>query len=150
MKVPCLLRGVAVEDPKSPHGVRLLIEDYPYAVDGLEIWSVIKEWVRDYCSFYYKNDEMIQKDSEPQSWWKEAERKSYLPNRPTVSRRFMPEEAPPEYEELKSNLDKAFLKTIIAQLQTLLEFPHRNPVKDSSDEVYLDRDTKNGQQTRNH
>ncbi|XP_049388110.1 linoleate 9S-lipoxygenase 6-like, partial [Solanum stenotomum] len=32
-------RGVAVEDSSSPHGVRLLIEDYPYAVDGLEIWS---------------------------------------------------------------------------------------------------------------
>ncbi|RYQ88946.1 hypothetical protein Ahy_B09g095845 isoform G [Arachis hypogaea] len=34
-----LKRGVAVEDSSSPHGVRLLIEDYPYAADGLEIWG---------------------------------------------------------------------------------------------------------------
>ncbi|KAA0874857.1 hypothetical protein EYC94_25690, partial [Enterobacter hormaechei] len=34
-----LKRGVAVEDPASPHGIRLLIEDYPYASDGLEIWA---------------------------------------------------------------------------------------------------------------
>ncbi|XP_061972046.1 probable linoleate 9S-lipoxygenase 5 [Populus nigra] len=183
-------RGVAVEDPKSPHGVRLLIEDYPYAVDGLEIWSAIKEWVRDYCSFYYKNDEMIQKDSELQSWWKEVREEGhgdlkdapwwpkmltreelidsctiiiwvasalhaavnfgqypyagYLPNRPTVSRRFMPEEGSPEYEELKSNPDKAFLKTITAQLQTLLGISLIEILsRHSSDEVYLgQRDTR--------
>ncbi|KAH1087361.1 hypothetical protein GYH30_018769 [Glycine max] len=35
-------RGVAVKDPSAPHGVRLLIEDYPYASDGLEIWDAIK------------------------------------------------------------------------------------------------------------
>ncbi|KAL3591217.1 hypothetical protein D5086_009857 [Populus alba] len=182
-------RGVAVEDPKAPHGVRLLIEDYPYAVDGLEIWSAIKEWVRDYCSFYYKNDEMIQKDSELQSWWKEVREEGhgdmkdaswwpkmqtreelidsctiiiwvasalhaavnfgqypyagYLPNRPTVSRRFMPEEGSPEYEELKSNPDKAFLKTITAQLQTLLGISLIEILsRHSPDEVYLgQRDT---------
>ncbi|KAG5012705.1 hypothetical protein JHK86_024966 [Glycine max] len=33
---------VAVKDPSAPHGVRLLIEDYPYASDGLQIWDVIK------------------------------------------------------------------------------------------------------------
>ncbi|KAJ6359790.1 hypothetical protein OIU77_003903 [Salix suchowensis] len=64
-------RGVAVDDPNSPHGVRLLIKDYPYAVDGLEIWSAIKDWVRDYCFIYYKTDEMVQNDNEIQSWWKE-------------------------------------------------------------------------------
>ncbi|KAJ4824049.1 hypothetical protein Tsubulata_038929 [Turnera subulata] len=64
-------RGMAVEDPNSPHGLRLLIQDYPYAVDGLEIWFAIKGWVKDYCSYYYKTDEMVQKDSELQSWWKE-------------------------------------------------------------------------------
>lgn len=66
-----LFRGMAVEDSSSSHGVRLLIEDYPYAADGLEIWSAIKTWVEEYCSFYYKTDEMVQKDSELQSWWKE-------------------------------------------------------------------------------
>lgn len=62
----------------------------------------------------------------------------YLPNRPTLSRQFMPEAGTPEYEELKSNPDKVYLRTITAQLQTLLgvsliEILSRH----SSDEVYL-------------
>ncbi|KAG2694821.1 hypothetical protein I3760_08G162200 [Carya illinoinensis] len=182
-------RGMAVKDSSSPHGLRLLIKDYPYAVDGLEIWSAIKTWVEDYCFFYYKTDDMVQKDSELQSWWKELREEGhgdkkdepwwpkmqkreelvetctiiiwvasalhaavnfgqypyagYLPNRPTVSRRFMPEEGTPEYAELQSDPDKAFLKTITAQLQTLLgvsliEILSRH----STDEVYLgQRDT---------
>ncbi|CAK7340716.1 unnamed protein product [Dovyalis caffra] len=182
-------RGVAVEDQHSPHGVRLLIEDYPYAVDGLEIWFAIKEWVRDYCSFYYKDDGMIQKDSELQSWWKEVREEGhgdlkdapwwpkmqtreelidsctiiiwvgsalhaavnfgqypyggYLPNRPSISRRFMPKKGSTDYEELKSNPDKAFLKTITPQLQTLLGISLIEILsKHSSDEVYLgQRDT---------
>nr|GMD09464.1 probable linoleate 9S-lipoxygenase 5 [Ipomoea batatas] len=63
--------GVAVEDSSSPNGVRLLIQDYPYAVDGLEIWSSIKTWVQDYCKIYYKSDDVVQKDTELQAWWKE-------------------------------------------------------------------------------
>ncbi|XP_050371800.1 probable linoleate 9S-lipoxygenase 4 [Argentina anserina] len=182
-------RGMALKDPNAPHGVRLLIEDYPFAVDGLNIWSAIKTWVSDYCSYYYKTDHMIQQDTELQSWWKELVEQGhgdkkhepwwpkmqtrdeliescttiiwissalhaavnfgqypfagYLPNRPTVSRRFMPEIGTPEYEELKSNPDLAFLKTITAQLQTmigvsLIEILSRH----ASDEVYLgQRDT---------
>ncbi|XP_023546456.1 probable linoleate 9S-lipoxygenase 5 [Cucurbita pepo subsp. pepo] len=177
-------RGMAIEDSNSPHGVRLVIEDYPYAVDGLEIWSAIKTWVTDYCSYYYKTDETVRDDSELQSWWKELREKGhgdkkdepwwpkmqniselidtctiiiwiasalhaavnfgqypyagYLPNRPTISRKFMPEEGTPEYKELESDPDKAFLRTITAQLQTLLgvsliEILSRH----SSDEVYL-------------
>ncbi|VFQ98729.1 unnamed protein product [Cuscuta campestris] len=64
-------RGVAVEDQNSPHGVRLLIEDYPYAVDGLEIWSSIKTWVDEYCKLHYKSNDMVLKDTELQAWWKE-------------------------------------------------------------------------------
>lgn len=58
---------MAVEDPSTPHGLRLLIEDYPYAVDGREIWSAIKTWTEDYCSFYHRADDMVQKDLELQS-----------------------------------------------------------------------------------
>jgi linoleate 9S-lipoxygenase len=184
-----LFRGVAVEDPSSPHGVRLLIEDYPYAVDGLEIWSAIKEWVRDYCSFYYKTDDRVQKDYEIQSWWKEVREEGhgdlkdapwwpkmqtreelidsctiiiwvasalhaainfgqypfggFLPNRPSMSRRLMPEEGSAEYEELKSNPEKAFLKTITSQYQTLLGISLIEILsRHTSDEVYLgQRDT---------
>ncbi|KAL8105120.1 linoleate 9S-lipoxygenase 5-like isoform X2 [Apium graveolens] len=66
-----LKRGMAVPDTSQPHGLRLLIEDYPYAVDGLEIWSAIETWVKDYCSFYYLTDESVQADTEIQSWWSE-------------------------------------------------------------------------------
>ncbi|PON81327.1 Lipoxygenase [Trema orientale] len=184
-------RGVAVKDPSCPHGLRLLIEDYPYAVDGLEIWSAIKEWVKDYCSHYYKSDEIVQKDKELQSWWKELREvghgdlkdkpwwpkmhtreelietcatviwitsalhaavnfgqypyAGYLPNRPTISRRLMPEEGTPEYEELRTNPEKAFLRTVTAELQTLVEISFIEILsKHASDEVYLgQRDSPN-------
>ena len=48
-----------------------MIEDYPYASDGLEIWDDIKSWVEEYVSFYYKSAEELQKDPELQAWWKE-------------------------------------------------------------------------------
>ncbi|XP_077213720.1 putative linoleate 9S-lipoxygenase 5 [Tasmannia lanceolata] len=182
-------RGIAVHDPNQPHNLRLLIKDYPYAVDGLEIWSAIETWVNDYCAIYYPTDDSVRVDSELQSWWTELREQGhgdkkdepwwpkmqtlsdltqtcttiiwvasalhaavnfgqypyagYLPNRPTISRRFMPTPGSPEYAELKSNPDLVFLKTITAQLQTLLgvsliEILSRH----SSDEVYLgQRDT---------
>ena len=34
-------RGMAVEDPNAPHGLKLTIEDYPYANDGLMMQSHI-------------------------------------------------------------------------------------------------------------
>ncbi|KHN11256.1 Linoleate 9S-lipoxygenase [Glycine soja] len=66
-------RGRADADPSSLHGVvRLLIEDYPYAADGLEIWSAIHSWVEEYVSFYYKSDVAIAQDTELQAFWKEV------------------------------------------------------------------------------
>lgn len=185
-----LKRGVAVEDKTQANKIRLLIRDYPYAVDGLEIWFAIKKWVSDYCSIYYKSDGEVQGDTELQQWWKEVvevghgDKKNeewwpnmdkicelvescttiiwiasalhaavnfgqypyagYLPNRPTISRRLMPEPGSKEYEELERNPDGVLLKTITSQLQTILgvsliEILSRH----SSDEVYLgQRDTK--------
>ncbi|KAJ0093190.1 hypothetical protein Patl1_25390 [Pistacia atlantica] len=142
-----LKRGMAEPDSSQPHGVRLLIEDYPFAVDGLEIWKDEPWW-----------PEMQTRDELVQSctiiiWVASALHAAvnfgqypyagYLPNRPTVSRRFMPEPGTPEYAELAEHPDVAFLKTITAQLQTLLgvsliEILSRH----STDEVYLgQRDT---------
>ena len=161
-----LIRGMAVRDSESPHGYKLLIEDYPYAVDALDIWSAIESWVKEYCSFYYKSDDMISNDAELQSWWKEIREKGhgdkkdekwwpemktfdeltetcttiiwvasalhaavnfgqypyagYHPNRPTISRRLMPEPNTPEYEELKEKPDTVFLKTISSKFQNVL------------------------------
>ncbi|KAH9618592.1 hypothetical protein KSS87_003949 [Heliosperma pusillum] len=177
-------RGVAVKDSESPHGYKLLIEDYPYAVDGLEIWSAIETWVKEYCAFYYKSDDMIISDIELQSWWKDIREKGhgdkkdetwwpemktldeltqtlatiiwiasalhaalnfgqypyagYAPNRPTISRRFMPEPNSPEYEELTTNPEGVFLKTVSNKLQTLIGISLIELLsRHSSDEVYL-------------
>ncbi|KAF3454487.1 hypothetical protein FNV43_RR04934 [Rhamnella rubrinervis] len=42
--VDLIKRGMAVNYANSPYGLRLLIEDYPYAVNGLEIWPAINTW----------------------------------------------------------------------------------------------------------
>ncbi|KAK4739247.1 hypothetical protein R3W88_002944 [Solanum pinnatisectum] len=177
-------RGVAVEDLNYPHDIRLLIQDYPYAVDGLKVWSAIKSWVTEYCNFYYKSDDAVQKDSELQAWWKELREEGhgdkkdepwwpkmqtrqeliesctitiwiasalhaavnfgqypyagYLVNRPSLSRMFMPEPGSPEYEELKTNPDKVFLKTTVPPLQALLEISVLEVLSThASDTLYL-------------
>ncbi|KAJ1420347.1 PLAT/LH2 domain [Sesbania bispinosa] len=183
--------GLAVKDPSAPHGLRLKIEDYPYAVDGLEIWDAIKTWVKDYVSLYYPTDEAVQKDTELQAWWKEAVEKGhadlkdkpwwpkmktledliescsiiiwtasalhaavnfgqypyggYILNRPTLSRRWIPEKGTPEYDEMVKNPQKAYLRTITPKYQTLIDLSVIEILsRHASDEVYLgERDTPN-------
>ncbi|ERN00821.1 hypothetical protein AMTR_s00103p00053060 [Amborella trichopoda] len=175
---------MAVVDEKKPHKLHLLIEDYPYAVDGLEIWGAISTWVQEYCAIYYPLDSAVASDTELQSWWAEVrnvghgDKRSepwwpqmstiheltdtiitliwvasalhaavnfgqytyagYMPNRPTISRRFMPEPGTTDYEKLESDPDGYFLSTITNQPLTLLgvsliEILSRH----SSDELYL-------------
>ncbi|KAI9070597.1 hypothetical protein K1719_047439 [Acacia pycnantha] len=165
LPVDLLKRGMATEDSTSPHGLNLVIKDYPYAVDGLDIWFAIKTWVQEYCSFYYEKDDTVQQDNELQSWWKELvqvghgdkkddqrwpkmkNRKEliesctiiiwitsglhaavnfgqypfggYILNRPTITRRYMPQKGTSEYEELKTNPEKAFLRTINSKDQAI-------------------------------
>lgn len=64
-------RGMAEEDPSAKHGLRLAIEDYPFAVDGLDLWAAIKQWVQDYLALYYKDNKALRDDVEVQSWWEE-------------------------------------------------------------------------------
>ncbi|KAL2470533.1 Lipoxygenase 2 [Abeliophyllum distichum] len=64
-------RGMAVKDSKAPHGLKLTIEDYPYANDGLLIWDAIKKWVTDYVTRYYPEANLVQSDNELQAWWTE-------------------------------------------------------------------------------
>ncbi|KAF7843536.1 putative linoleate 9S-lipoxygenase 5 [Senna tora] len=179
-----LKRGMAVKNPKAPYGLDLVIKDYPYAVDGLDIWDAINTWVRDYVSSYYDSDQPIQQDTELQSWWKEvvevghADLKNkpwwpkmqtreeliesctiiiwtssalhaavnfgqypfggYILNRPTLSRRFIPEEGSEEYEELVRDPKQALLKTITPKYETLLALSIIEILSShSSDEIYL-------------
>ena len=175
---------MAVEDSSAPHGLRLLIEDYPYAVDGLEIWAVIKSWVQEYVSVYYAKDDDVISDSELQHWWKEAVEKGhadlkdeawwpklqtleelvqictiiiwtgsalhaavnfgqypyggFILNRPTSSRRLLPEKGTPEYEEMVKSHQKAYLRTITSKFQTMIDLSVIEILsRHASDEVYL-------------
>ncbi|CAH1452677.1 unnamed protein product [Lactuca virosa] len=64
-------RGMAVEDPNSPHGVKLTIEDYPYANDGLLLWDAIKQWATSYVNHYYPKANLVESDVELTQWWDE-------------------------------------------------------------------------------
>lgn len=62
---------MAIPDENSEHGVRLVIEDYPFAADGLELWSAIRSWLLEYVDLIYTDEESVQNDRELQSWWAE-------------------------------------------------------------------------------
>ncbi|KAF3452585.1 hypothetical protein FNV43_RR03018 [Rhamnella rubrinervis] len=70
-------RGMAVEDPSVPHGLKLIIEDYPFANDGLVLWDAIKQWVTDYVNHYYPDGKKIESDQELQEWWTEIRTKGH-------------------------------------------------------------------------
>ncbi|KAK6925691.1 Lipoxygenase, C-terminal [Dillenia turbinata] len=70
-------RGLAEKDPTAPHGLKLAIEDYPFANDGLALWDRLKQWVSDYVNYYYPNLAQIQSDHELQSWWTEIRTKGH-------------------------------------------------------------------------
>ena len=52
-------------------GVKLVLEEYPYAKDGTEIWEAIETWVKEYCKIFYGNHDAVRNDEELQEWWKE-------------------------------------------------------------------------------
>lgn len=66
-----LLRGLAIYNPYQPENVELLFQDYPYGADGLDIWIAIKNWVTEYCSYFYEDDASLRSDNEIADWWSE-------------------------------------------------------------------------------
>lgn len=62
---------MAVEDPNAPHGLKLTIEDYPFANDALILWEAIKQWATEYVNHYYPEPNLIKLDEELQAWWME-------------------------------------------------------------------------------
>lgn len=156
-------RGMAIEDPSQADGIKLLIEDYPYAADGMLMWNAIKSWVEEYVSLYYSDAQSICNDVEIQRWWQEIRNEGhgdkrdepwwpelrtpkdlqgilttmiwivsgfhaavnfgqyayagYVPNRPCMTRRLIPEEGTSDYDEFLENPEKFFLSTIPNQLQ---------------------------------
>ncbi|KAM7523354.1 hypothetical protein LguiA_013256 [Lonicera macranthoides] len=70
-------RGMAEEDPTAPHGLKLAVEDYPFANDGLVLYDAIKQWATDYVTHYYPNPTLVESDNELQSWWTEIRTKGH-------------------------------------------------------------------------
>ncbi|KAK2998677.1 hypothetical protein RJ639_024574 [Escallonia herrerae] len=173
-----LKRGVAVPDSSQPHGLKLLIEDYPFAVDDLEIVGIgvlnplWRSWSSNFDSTFKLSWWMELRteghgDKKDEPWWPEMKTRAeltlsctiiiwvasalhaavnfgqypyagFLPNRPTISRRFMPEPGTPDYAELETNPEKAFLRTITSQFHTLLGVSLTEMLsRHGSDEVYL-------------
>ncbi|KAK7306731.1 hypothetical protein VNO77_44687 [Canavalia gladiata] len=70
-------RGMAVVDPNATHGLKLTIEDYPFANDGLLIWDAIKQWVTEYVNHYYPSQSIVESDQELQAWWMEIKNEGH-------------------------------------------------------------------------
>lgn len=68
---------MAVPDSRAPHGLKLVIDDYPYANDGLELWAAIRTWVKDHIDIFYADDAAVVADIELQNWWTEARTKGH-------------------------------------------------------------------------
>ncbi|KAL3343919.1 hypothetical protein AABB24_027443 [Solanum stoloniferum] len=156
-------RGMAVPDSTQPHGLKLLIEDYPYAADGLMIWGAIEGWVRDYVNHYYPSSAQVCSDRELQAWYAETINvghvelrnedwwptlatpedlisilttliwlasaqhaalnfgqypySGYVPNRPPLMRRLIPDENDPEYAVFLADPQKYFFSALPSLLQ---------------------------------
>lgn len=179
-----LRRGMAVEDPSAPCGVKLVIEDYPYAADGLLVWSAIKEWVESYVEHYYSEPNSVTSDIELQEWWSEIKNKGhedkrnepwwpklntkedlsgvlttiiwvasgqhaainfgqypfggYVPNRPAIMRKLIPQEDDPDYEKFISNPQQTFLSSLATKLQATKIMAVQDTLSTHSpDEEYL-------------
>ncbi|KAL0385386.1 UNVERIFIED_CONTAM: Lipoxygenase 6, chloroplastic [Sesamum radiatum] len=158
-----LQRGMAVEDPTVPGGVKLVIEDYPYAADGLLIWAAIKELVESYVEHYYSEPNSISSDVELQAWWDEIKNKGhhdkrkepwwpnltinfgqypfggYPPNRPTLMRKLIPREGA-DYEKFLQNPEYTFLTSLPTQLQATKVMAVQDTLSTHSpDEEYLNQ-----------
>ncbi|XP_073013214.1 lipoxygenase 6, chloroplastic [Typha latifolia] len=177
-------RGMAVEDPSMPCGVKLVIEDYPYAADGLLVWSAIEDWIKDYVNHFYPDANAVSSDVELQAWWDEIKSKGhpdkknepwwprltnkedlahiltimiwtgsgqhaainfgqypfggYMPNRPTLMKKLMPQEGEPEYEKFLLNPQYVFLSSLPSRLQATQIMAVQDTLSTHSpDEEYL-------------
>ncbi|KAK4402669.1 Lipoxygenase 6, chloroplastic [Sesamum angolense] len=154
-----LQRGMAVEDPTVPGGVKLVIEDYPYAADGLLIWAAIKELVESYVEHYYSEPNSISSDVELQAGGMRSRTRGtmtkgkshainfgqypfggYPPNRPTLMRKLIPQEGDAEYEKFLQNPEYTFLTSLPTQLQATKVMAVQDTLSTHSpDEEYLNQ-----------
>lgn len=150
-------RGLAVPDASAPHGLKLVIEDYPYANDGLDLWAAIRTWVKDHIDIFYADDAAVRADAEVQNWWTEVRTKGhaditegwimadskdnlvqiittiawvaschhaavnfgqylyagFMPNHPSLTRKLIPEEDSPEWDQMQANPEKYLMSMLL-------------------------------------
>ncbi|KAI3802762.1 hypothetical protein L1987_30905 [Smallanthus sonchifolius] len=156
-------RGMAIPDPSQQHGLKLLIDDYPYASDGLLIWEAIQTWVQTYVTQYYPDPSHVCNDSELQAWYESINvghadlrhetwwptlanvndltailttiiwlasaqhaalnfgqypYSGYIPNRPPLMRRLIPDETDPEFPAFLEDPQSYFLSALPSILQS--------------------------------
>ncbi|KAL8137884.1 hypothetical protein V2J09_003885 [Rumex salicifolius] len=174
----CFTPGRLAQPPTRACG------DYPYAADGLLVWSAIKEYVESYVSHFYSDPKSVASDIELQEWWKEIKNKGhpdkknepwwpklntkedlagivtimiwissgqhaainfgqypfggYVPNRPTLMRKLIPQENEPEYKKFLMNPQLTFLSALPTQLQATKVMAVQETLSThSADEDYL-------------
>ncbi|KAL8143110.1 hypothetical protein V2J09_016142 [Rumex salicifolius] len=111
-----LRRGMAVEDPSSPCGIKLVIKDYPYAADGMLVWSAIKEYVDSYVAHFYSkpgSKEDLAGILTTMMWTASGQHAAinfgqypfggYVPNRPTLMRKLIPQKGEPGFANSASS-----------------------------------------------
>ncbi|XP_039021129.1 linoleate 9S-lipoxygenase-like isoform X2 [Hibiscus syriacus] len=64
-------RRMALNESESPIGAHILFQDYPYGLDGIDVWLAIQTWVGDFCNIFYEDDASVKSDTEIQAWWSE-------------------------------------------------------------------------------
>ncbi|GJR37181.1 lipoxygenase 1, chloroplastic [Tanacetum coccineum] len=106
--------GMAVPDPSQRHGLKLLIEDYPYASDGLLIWEAIQNWVQTYVTRYYPDPSLVCNDRELQAWY--AEGLNTIGHQECVA--LIPDENDPEYASFLEDPQNYFLLALPSMLQS--------------------------------
>ncbi|GJZ34397.1 lipoxygenase 3, chloroplastic-like protein [Tanacetum coccineum] len=110
-----------VPDETKPHGLRLLIEDYPYANDGLLIWSAIQEMVQAYVTHFYPNENDVISDTELQSCklnFGQSHFGAYVPNRPPLMRKLIPQQYDLEYASFIADPEGYFLASLPSLFQS--------------------------------
>ncbi|XP_031248430.1 probable linoleate 9S-lipoxygenase 5 [Pistacia vera] len=184
LPIDLLKRRLALENEDNLTGVQILFQDYPYGLDGLDIYAAIQTWVVDYCSIFYKDDETLRKDDEVQEWWSEVRNighadkwteswwteltnvkdltrfltiliwitsglhaavnfgqyayAGYPLNRPTLCRKFIPQEGTMEFSEFLKDTDKYFLQTLPNRFQSAISIALAEVLsRHTSDELYL-------------
>jgi lipoxygenase len=54
--------------------LHLHVEDYLYAVGGMDMWRTIEGQVRRYYAHFYYSDTTVATDAELQAWWADVRR----------------------------------------------------------------------------